>query len=40
MGLCVQEKGGGLFSPKAGLLFSPRLAGGLLFSPPYRLPGL
>ncbi|GAB4818277.1 hypothetical protein N2152v2_005323 [Parachlorella kessleri] len=35
-----QEPGGGLFSPKAGLLFSPRLAGGLLFSPTYRLPGL
>ena len=32
----VQDRG--LFSPKAGLLFSPRLPCGI-FSPTYHLPG-
>ncbi len=37
--LALQERGGGLFSPKVPLLFSPRVGTGL-FSPTYRLPGL
>lgn len=36
----VQERGGvNLLSPRAGVLFSPRVVCGL-FSPTYKLPGL